>query len=84
MSIRLGDSVILKDNPNIAPLGTQTGATDQPTIAEIRTGLTIANAQEAYIRVPNLVTRQTFESTDAGSNVDYFDSVDELMSSLNE
>lgn len=84
MSIRLGGGVILEDNPNIAPLGTQTGAADQPTTTEIRTGVTIANAQEAYIRVPNLVTRQTFETTDAGSNVDYFDSVDEVMSSLNE
>ena len=84
MSMKLGDHLTIKDNPNIAALDAITGSDDQPTVASLRTGITSAFAQEADIRVPNLVTRQTFASTDNGIGLRYFDSVDDLMKSLDD
>lgn len=77
-----GDNVVIKDSPFVSfeplPSSDNVGS----SVADTNTGVSVPYTQEAVSRVPNLITRSTFESTDAGVKVNMFESVNELLVSL--
>ena len=82
MSIRLTDNVVIEDNPNVQSYDVSSSSAEIPALADIVTGTTVSNSQVLRFSVPNFVTRETFENTDSGRDVTYFDSMDELLDSL--
>ena len=82
MSTRLNNNVVIADNPHVQPGDTSSAGANEPAFANIVTGTTVSFSQMLRVRVPNFVTRETFENTDCGRDVTYFDGVDELLDSL--
>lgn len=82
MSIRLNDNVVIDDNPHVQPDDTSSAGANEPACATVVTGTTVSCSQILSVRVPNFVTRETFEKTDSGRDVTYVEGVDELLDSL--
>ena len=82
MSTRLSNNIVIDDNPHVQPDHTSSAGANEPALASIVTGTTVSFSQTVSVRVPNYVTRETFENTDSGRDVTYVDGVDDLLDSL--